>query len=171
MTWWRHQMAALLAICAGNSPGPVNSPHKGQWRGALMFSLISAWINGWVNNRDAGDLRRNRAHYDVIVMKHRSVCCRYRKLYNCEYDYLWDALLFVITCIITLWFQMPFTAERPLYTYIPLEYCTCTLRSEMAKALFTLQFVIQSFDSTWIPLQKRHVLCSGTCFIRVSMVI
>ena len=46
---------------------PVNSPHKGQWRGALMFSLIYAWINGWVNNREAGDLRRHRAHYDVIV--------------------------------------------------------------------------------------------------------
>ena len=48
---------------------PVNSPHKGQWRGALMFSLNRAWLNGWVNNREAGDLRRYRAHYDVIVMK------------------------------------------------------------------------------------------------------
>ena len=47
---------------------PVNSQHKGQWRGALMFSLICAWINGWVNNREAGGLRRNRAHYHVIVM-------------------------------------------------------------------------------------------------------
>ena len=47
---------------------PVNFPHKGQWRGALMFSLICVWINGWVNNRAAGDLRRYRAHYDVIVM-------------------------------------------------------------------------------------------------------
>ena len=47
---------------------PVNSPHKGQWRGALMFSLVYVWINGWVNNRGAGDLRRYRAHYDVIVM-------------------------------------------------------------------------------------------------------
>ena len=47
---------------------PVNSPHKGQWRGALMFTLICARIKGWVNNREAGDLRRNRAHYDVIVM-------------------------------------------------------------------------------------------------------
>ena len=58
--WWRHQMEtfpALLAICAGNSP----------WRGALMFSLIVAQINGWVNNREAGDLRRHRANYDVIV--------------------------------------------------------------------------------------------------------
>ena len=60
--------SALLAICAGNSPVPVKSPHKGQWRGALMFSLISSWINSWVKNREAGDLRRNRAHYDVIVM-------------------------------------------------------------------------------------------------------
>ena len=42
--------------------------HKGQWRGALMFSLICVWINNWVNNREAGDLRCYRAHYDVIVM-------------------------------------------------------------------------------------------------------
>ena len=68
-SWWRHQMeifSALLAICAGNSR--VNSPHKGLWRGALTFSLISAWMNGWVNDGDAGDLRRHHAHYDVTVM-------------------------------------------------------------------------------------------------------
>ena len=59
---------ALLAICAGNSPVPVNSPNKGQWRETLMFSLICVWINGWVNNLKAGDLRRYHAHYDVIVM-------------------------------------------------------------------------------------------------------
>ena len=70
-SWWRHQMekfSALLVLCAGNSPAPVNSPHKGQWRGALMFSLIYAWINGWVNNREDGDLRRHRAHFYVNVM-------------------------------------------------------------------------------------------------------
>ena len=48
----------------------VNYPHNGQWRWALMFSLICVWINSWVNNREAGDLRRHRAHYDVIVMSH-----------------------------------------------------------------------------------------------------
>ena len=42
--------------------------HKGQWRGALMFSLIYAWINGWTNNPEIGDMRRYCAHYDVIVM-------------------------------------------------------------------------------------------------------
>ena len=47
---------------------PLNSPHKGQWRGALIFSLILAWTNSWVNNREAGDLRRYFAHYDANVM-------------------------------------------------------------------------------------------------------
>ena len=51
---------------------PVNSPHKGQWRVSLTFSLICAWtnhwVNSWVNNGDAGDLRRNRARYDVMLM-------------------------------------------------------------------------------------------------------
>ena len=65
---WRYPMetfSALLDICAGNSP--VTSKPR-QWRGALMFSLICAWTTGWVNNREAGDLRRHRTHYDVIVM-------------------------------------------------------------------------------------------------------
>ena len=39
-----------------------------RWRGDLKFSLICVWINGWVNNREAGGLRRYRAHYDVIVI-------------------------------------------------------------------------------------------------------
>ena len=50
----------------GEITGP---PHKGQWRGALMFSLICVWINVWINNREAGDLRRYRVHYDVTVMQ------------------------------------------------------------------------------------------------------
>ena len=62
--------ASWLVTCAGNSPVPVNSPHQGQWRGALMFSLICVWINGWINNREAGDLRRQRGHNDFNVM-----CC------------------------------------------------------------------------------------------------
>ena len=45
----------------------VNSPQKGQWRSALMFSLICAWTNDWINNWDADDLRRYRAHFDVTV--------------------------------------------------------------------------------------------------------
>ena len=73
LIWWRHQMEifpALLALCSGRGiqRSPVNSQHKGQWHGTLMFSLICAWINGWVNNREAGDLRCHLVHYDVTVM-------------------------------------------------------------------------------------------------------
>ena len=64
---WKH-FPRYWPFVRGIHRSPVNSPHKGQWRGALMFSLICARINGWVNNREAGDLRRNHAHHDVTVM-------------------------------------------------------------------------------------------------------
>ena len=64
---WKHFLRNWPFV-RGIHRSPVNSPHKGQWRGALMLSLIYVWINDWVNNREAGDLRRYRAHYDVIVM-------------------------------------------------------------------------------------------------------
>ena len=64
---WKH-FFALLTLCGGIHWSPVNFSHKGQWRGALMFSLIFAWTNGWVNYRDVGDLRRHHANYDVTVM-------------------------------------------------------------------------------------------------------
>ena len=51
---WKH-FPRYLPFVRGIHRSPVNSPHKGQWRGALMFSLICVWINGWVNNREAGD--------------------------------------------------------------------------------------------------------------------
>ena len=67
---WKH-FPRYWPFVRGIHQSPVNSPHKGQWRGALIFSLICVWINGWVNNREAGDLRRFRAHYDVSVMSFR----------------------------------------------------------------------------------------------------
>ena len=61
-------LLAIFRVCAENSSATSEFPHKGQWCGALMFPLIGAWINVWANNREVGDLRRHRAHYDVIVM-------------------------------------------------------------------------------------------------------
>ena len=69
--WCRHQMEHFpryWPFVRGIRRWLVKSPHKGQWRGALMVSLICAWINAGVNNREAGDSRRHRAHYDVILM-------------------------------------------------------------------------------------------------------
>ena len=64
---WKH-FPRYWPFVRGIYRSPVNYPHKGQWRRGLMFSLICVWIHGWVYNREAGDLRRYRCHYDVIVM-------------------------------------------------------------------------------------------------------
>ena len=77
----KHQSSASLAYVCGIHRGPVNSPHK--WpvlrkmfpfhdvimKHLIRISLICAWTNGWVNNREAGDMRRHRALYDGIIMK------------------------------------------------------------------------------------------------------
>ena len=64
---WKHFPRYWLFVW-GIHRSPVNSPHKGQLRGALMFSLICAWTNGWVNNRDADDFRCHSAHYVLTAM-------------------------------------------------------------------------------------------------------
>ena len=69
-SWWRHPIeifSVSLAFGAGNSPVTGEFPaQRPVTRNSV--SLICAWINGWVNNREAGDLRHHRAHYDVTVM-------------------------------------------------------------------------------------------------------
>ena len=70
-TWRRHQMetfSVLLALCAGKSLFTGEFPSQRPVTRSFDFSFICAWLNGWVNNLEAGDLRRHRAHYDVIVM-------------------------------------------------------------------------------------------------------
>ena len=71
---WKHFPRYWLFV-RGIHRSPVNSPHKGQWRWALMCSLICVWINCWVNNREAGDLSCYRAHYNVIVMLSEIMQC------------------------------------------------------------------------------------------------
>ena len=70
-TWWRHQVeifSALLYLCVGNSSVNVEFPaHRPVTRGVDVY-LICAPIHGWVNNGEAGDLRRYRAQYEVIVV-------------------------------------------------------------------------------------------------------
>ena len=99
---------------------PVNFPHKGQWRGALMFTLICARKNGWVNNGEAGDLRRYLAHYDVIVMTmiiNDALYCwipfPLKWYYNCI---KWNQTLqltsngllkFIVTCDVIKWKHFP----------------------------------------------------------------
>ena len=86
--WWKFHQNEDISVSVHYHDGVikwkhlrVTGPFKSQWRGALMFSLICAWINGWVSNREADNLRRHRAHYDVTVMmmedEHCSLCNEY----------------------------------------------------------------------------------------------
>ena len=94
---WKHY-PRYWPFVRGIHRSPGNSSHKGQWRGALMFSLICAWINGWVNNREAGDLIRNRTHYDFTVMiLHISVRC------ESYHDENITSCLSCISCALKLW--------------------------------------------------------------------
>ena len=77
---WKHFQRYWPFVRGIHQP-PMNSPHKGQWRRAFMFSLIYGWLNGWVNNREAGELKRRCAHYDVIVIGSKFQCHpRHRKI-------------------------------------------------------------------------------------------
>ena len=123
--------SALLAICAGNSPVPgefppqrpvtrsfdvyfdlrpdkrlskqslVNSPQKGRWRGAFTISLICTWTNGWVSNREAGDLSCHRAPYDVIVMIHQNLFVVFRCFIKNELTYLRYIISFILKLVDT----------------------------------------------------------------------
>ena len=95
---WKHFLRSRCwPFVRGIRRWPVNFSHKGQWRRALMFYLVCTWINGCVNNHEAGDLRRHRAHYHVTngilsseaqgasVMSHNLWCLTW--LYGCRYVY------------------------------------------------------------------------------------
>ena len=84
-SWWRHQMetfSPLLALCVGNAPVPGEFPaQRPVTRSFDGFLWSVPWINGWVNNREAGDLRRRHAHYDIIVMSWLCVIKRTKYLH------------------------------------------------------------------------------------------
>ena len=70
LTWWRHQMkifSAWLAFC-GEIAGHWWIPLTKASDAEFWWFFLCAWTNGWINNRDAGDLSRHHAHYDVTVV-------------------------------------------------------------------------------------------------------
>ena len=99
---------------------PVNSR---QWRGALMVSLICVWINDWVRNHEAGDLRRHRGHYDVTVMQLSD------RETNCN-DVIWMAGYQVVVPIMSARLHAPMGRVSPhairVVFAIPYVWYQCT---------------------------------------------
>ena len=145
-----------------------NFPHKGQWRGVLLFSLICAWTNGWANNRDAGDLRRNRAHYDVTAMSSTGGChndnrrCQ-RLWYICYQEYSRFSVAFVIQNV----------SSCDIYHCVP--FCLARDRSLMTQRIATMQHTstsnIPTAMAAWMPtdIEGTENECTHVEFIKVMM--
>ena len=124
---WKH-FPRYWPFMWGIHRSPVNSPHKRQWRGAMMFSLICAWINGWVNNRTARDLRRHRTHCDVIVMIN-------------ENHYIGD--IWAIRCLKSQAFRLFYQ-----------QFCQLTTMRRIHVIDGAAHFINQSISELWIPLTR-----------------
>ena len=118
---WKH-FSCYWPFVRGIPRSPVDSSYKGQWCGALMFSLICALTSSWAHNQDAGDLRRHRAHYDVTVMlsnKELNVstwCVLYGKsqaVYGCVYMCIGETGLY--------WYLHTYKQYMYIYIYIERE--------------------------------------------------
>ena len=122
----------------------MNYPHKCQWRGALMFSLICVWIN----NCEAGDLRRYRTNYDVNVM------------FSCSPKgiNLWDALLIPIkyyTYLLLCDQSEPYTSSLSLYT--------CNQHSSTPNTSHKLPHYVKTFLQVLITNRRLAVTCMLIC--------
>ena len=130
---WKH-FPRYWPFVRGIHRSPVNSPHKGQWRGVLMFTLICARINDWVNTREAGDLRRNLAHYDVIVMRYSNTRLRlFPETFDILLDYI-HRMPVIFACILYICYSgSEILSILPTTLYLPP----------------TLYSMINTFDSTF----------------------
>ena len=68
MTLSNGNIFRITGLLCGEFTGQRWIPRTKANDAELWFFSIYAWINGWVENREAFDLRRYRDHYDVIVM-------------------------------------------------------------------------------------------------------
>ena len=102
ISWWRHQwkhFTSYWPFVRGTTGHRWIPLTKGQWRGALMFSLICAWTSNWANNQNDGDLKRHFVHYGVTVMYYQIARTSTRPM---KYLDLWQGTLFSMWKDITL---------------------------------------------------------------------
>ena len=134
----------------GESTGdrsPVDSPHKGQWRGALMFSLICTSTNGWANNRDAGDLERHHAQYNVTVincyqLRFNIPCC-------CPVKLLWASQFSLKDCM------SPLRPLREILSWWPI---LMSSHSNSFGNRARVDFIIKHRVQTILAAEVRHWL-------------
>ena len=123
--------SAILAIFSGNSPVTGDFPAQRPVTHSFDF-FICTWINGWVNNRDTGDLRRHRAHYDGIVMWLSFI--QYATLIMCT--------VYILLCYVVVGFRCDGIRRD----------CTCTVQYHIPTMMVEgniWQAVTNSWLCTW----------------------
>ena len=121
----------------------VTSPHKGQWHGALVFSLICVWINDRVNNLKAGDLSRYRAHYDVIVMRYSG----------------WrDNRSWAFSRHLPQWFTNAYLSPECLSLQCNPELCEYILGKQISRSM---QQTANDIHNSWNALQHLRYISHG----------
>ena len=129
---WKH-FPRYWPFVMGIHRSPVDSPHKGQWRGALMFLLICSWTNGWANTRDAGDLRRHRTNYEVTIMWLGSIRPSTGRIPEADHS--------------------PLFASNPLFKVVCVDYVTIHCNDFISLATLISPSHIKLTRSIWLP---RH---------------
>ena len=144
---------------------PVNFPHKGQWRGALMFTLICARMNGWVNNREAGDLRRYLVHYDVIVMMSLNKICHKNYFHISQGPISQNPCLLRSHRSFYLWWWYPELTTS--LTHLPLDKmatiladdnfkCNLLNENERISIRISLKFVLNKLVLVQVKVMAQH---------------
>ena len=176
---WKH-FSRYWSFVRGIHRSSVDFLHTGQWRGVLIFSLICSWINDWVNNREADDLRRHRAHYDVIIFD--------RMYYhNISHIRRTKSESLNLTCLIMQLFCALFwsqvsnrewrysrsSADRPCFNYIwvinnPIAYWDASYIRGFTVYCFWEAYVINAamFNTSWILIPFMMVMCVWIVFYR-----
>ena len=97
---WKH-FPSYWPFVRGNHRWPVNSPHKIQWRGALMLSFICAWISNGMNNREA------IWHAIALVSRHSDSS----SVFN-VYEYLYVYIfIYIFICIYSFMYWKSRTSD------------------------------------------------------------
>ena len=120
-----------------------------------MFSLICAWMKAWVNNGEADDLRRHRAHYDInIMIRSYDIDC-VRKV-DSQHSWWRTSTTFAFSVLYI---------DRMLSLYIPgrrrgLPHRLCCIIVEMQKCFYVF---FNKFNGTMIKTFTWHILHRPWC--------
>ena len=149
---------------------PVNSLHKGQWCRALMFSLICFWINDWVNNGEAGNLRRYRIHYEVIVTYSDSFHGCYCYCYYEDPILVLNGAMFLGRDLELMMETTSVTSRYKLESYIINSQSAGKSRQSIGRGSLSISREVQEYGITIIFCQFININIRKSGFISVDAV-